>query len=93
MGKFDVLYAPLLCNQTAGVINQLEDGTIYHVSNQYKIFISSMLLHHLSEVNSKSVDTEGLILKSCSKEVVYSMSTVSLIIQCYEINFSELRVL
>ena len=29
-----------------------------------------MLLHHLSEVNSKSVDTERLILKSCIKEVV-----------------------
>ena len=29
-----------------------------------------MLLHHLSEVNSKSGDTEGLIVKLCSKEVV-----------------------
>ena len=37
--------------------------TMYQTNIKY-------LFLYLSEVNSKSVDTEGLILKSCSKEVV-----------------------
>jgi hypothetical protein len=52
-----------------GVINALEDGTTYHLSNQCRIWILSILLDHLSANSSKSVEIEGSIRKPFDKDL------------------------